>query len=299
MTRDTARPRLVARAVTVALWAVGSAYLLRHEWHSASPDWVVMASTPIVWGVIISLPLLAAYARRERQWLATVLIWLAAIVGSAYTLNATIGRQAAERDVAVATAEEIVKQRRTVEGDIATAKANLEAARQKCGAGKVCHEASKVLIGVYERQVAAHETKLGTLTFAAPAAGEHRIAALISLVFGLDLDTVSTVVGLLAPCLFGITLELAAFAAAMYGWHPERQHLPGPANVATLANVPGKAPATHPVIDALARAGRPLNNGELAKLMGVCDGEATKRRREVANLILTKRIGREVVVSLH
>jgi hypothetical protein len=111
MTYTITRPRTVARAATIALWAVGSAYLIRHELAAASPDPVVIASTPVVWGVVISLPILATYARQDRQWVAMALIWLAALVGSAYTLHATFGRQASARDTAVATAEHVITQR--------------------------------------------------------------------------------------------------------------------------------------------------------------------------------------------
>ena len=111
---------------------------------------------------------------------------------------------------------------------------------------------------------------------------------------GKDLAASEQMIALIAPALFGLTLELSAFAVAMLGWHPTRQPLPLllPAeNVA--ANV-----SKHPVIAALERARRPVNNSELAKLMNVCNGEATKRRREVANVINVQRIGRECMISL-
>jgi len=102
----------------------------------------------------------------------------------------------------------------------------------------------------------------------------------------------------------GLTLELSAFAAAMYGWHPGaapvqpvRQHLPALAKPEIVANVAANV-APHPVIDALIRAGRPLTNGELARMMNCCDGEATKRRREVSHVVNTRRAGRHVLVSL-
>ena len=120
--------------------------------------------------------------------------------------------------------------------------------------------------------------------------GERRLAALLSFATGKDLAASEQMIALIAPALFGLTLELSAFAVAMLGWHPTRKPLPRllpPANV-------GK----HPVILALEQARRPVNNSELAKLMNVCNGEATKRRREVANVIKVQRIGRECMISL-
>lgn len=52
------------------------------------------------------------------------------------------------------------------------------------------------------------------------------------------------------------------------------------------------------IIDVLREAGRPLSNRELARLMNVCDGEATKRRREVADRLKEVREGKHVMVAL-
>lgn len=62
--------------------------------------------------------------------------------------------------------------------------------------------------------------------------------------------------------------------------------------------IPLPVPRTHPVIQALETAGRPLTNRELARLMGVSDGEASKRCREVAAYTDVCRQGKYVLVSL-
>lgn len=291
MTRCTPRPVWAARAVTVALWAVGSAYLIK----DAPADPVIVASTPVVWAVVIALPILATYARRDGQWLAMALIWLAAIVGSAYTLQATLGRQAASRDVAVASAIEISRQREAVARDLETTNTNLEAARQRCGSGRTCHESTKQLIGMYERQAAAHSAKLDTLKLPAPNAGERRIAWLVTIATGWNPETVAETVSMLLPALFGLTLELAAFACAMYGWHPASRQFPtfsAPEKLITDDR------PTHPVISALASVGKPLSNGELARLMNVSPGEASKRRKEVESRLRVWRDGQHVMASL-
>lgn len=299
-------PRLVARAVTIALWGVGSAYLLRHEWAAASPDWVVISTTPVVWGVILALPVLSTYARHDRQWVATMLLWLAAIVGSAYTLNATIGRQASNRDAAVHSAEATAKHRDTLTLALDAEKLRRQNTLDRCGTGRVCHESTRNLIGMHQLEIERIERQIAGLTVAAPQAGEQRVAALLALLTGIDLTFAGEIVGLLAPCLLGLTLEMSAFAAAMYGWHPGKRQAPAmlsepplPGKRAPLpANVVELRPGKHPVIDALSRAGRPVNNGELARLMGVCQPESTKRRREVADQICEWRDGKHVMVAL-
>lgn len=295
---------MVARAATIALWAVGSAYLVKPELDRAIVDYVAIVSTPIIWAVVISLPILAAYARRERQWTAAILIWLAAVVGSAHTMQGTLGRQAATRDIAVAQAEAVAKQRTTIERDLTAAKSMLAAARAKCAAGRECLPATKATIAVYEGAVAGHEHRLSKLVAAAPAAGEARIAALLSFATGATAASSAAIVAMIVPALLGLTLELSAFAVAMLGWHPPRQVTATAGKSSELISTvskPGQLCAEvrkHPVIAALERAGRPVSNGELAHLMAVCAGEATKRRREVADSIREVRVGRHIMVSL-
>jgi hypothetical protein len=52
------------------------------------------------------------------------------------------------------------------------------------------------------------------------------------------------------------------------------------------------------ILDVLREAGRPLSNRELARLMNVCDGEATKRRRDFADRLKEVRDGKHVMVAL-
>jgi hypothetical protein len=54
----------------------------------------------------------------------------------------------------------------------------------------------------------------------------------------------------------------------------------------------------HPVVRVLENVGRPVTNGELARLMGVSDGEASKRWREVAHLLEVARAGKERRITL-
>lgn len=293
----TTRPQWVARLCTIALWSVGSAYLV---WNDKTGDPIVIYSAPVVWAVVICLPILATYARHDRQWVTACLLWVAALAGCAYTLQATIGRQAESRDVRVLSSAEIDSTRLRIERERDAAKQMLDAARARCGQGRVCHASTKETIGVYEGAVAGHEARLAALTVAAPDAGEKRIARLLEIVSGKNW---SELVALITPCLFGLVLELATLAAAMYGWHPSRSivensHNPRPGQRAPLpANVvafPGK----HPVIEALERAGRPVNNSELARLMAVCQPESTKRRREVAGQIREWREGKHLMVAL-
>lgn len=241
MQNHTTRPQWVARVSTVALWAVGSAYLIKSELVSPAPDWVLLCSTPVVWAVIISLPILATYARRDGQWVAMALIWCAAIAGSVYTLQATLGRQAETRDVRVERAAQINADRARLLADLDRNKAMLSEAQTKCGQGRRCYDSTRATIRVYEQAVAGVEAKLARIEPVKAAAGERRIAALISALSGAKLDTVSTAVGLALPALFGIVVELAAFSLAMYGWHPAKP-INGSVTVRTVYREPTPEP---------------------------------------------------------
>jgi len=299
MNHTTTRPQWVARAATIALWGVGSAYLTIND---KTGDPVVYYSAPVVWAVVISLPILATYARYDRQWIASALLWVAALAGCAYTLQMTIGRQAESRDVRVSQAGEVDNARHRITLDLDAAKGMLNQARARCGTGKVCHDSTRATIAIYEGAVAGHEARLAKLSTSAPDAGEKRIARLIQLMFGVDL---AELVSIVTTIMFGLVLELATFSTAMFGWHPGRrsrpetlaQPLPPGKRSPLPANVVAFRPK-HPVIDALERAGRPVNNSELASLMAVCQPESSKRRREVASQIREWRDGKHVMVAL-
>lgn len=57
--------------------------------------------------------------------------------------------------------------------------------------------------------------------------------------------------------------------------------------------------ASHPAIEALTKNGGSVaSNRELAEIMGVCDGEATKRRAEVRHMLIEERVGKECRIRL-
>lgn len=76
-----------------------------------------------------------------------------------------------------------------------------------------------------------------------------------------------------------------------------------PATVATVASGPRPAsrqplPEAKAVLEALARAGRPMSNDELAAALGVHKGTASKRVKALGPAIVKVRQGREVALSL-
>ena len=318
MAERTIQPRWVARIMTALLWGVGSAHLIKTELAVPSPDYVMIGSVPIIWAVVIALPVMAALAFRAWRPLTAVLLIGAALIGSAYTINGTLTRQSEQRDTRSAAATAAATQRQQLLNQIESGERELSKAVTRCGTGKTCSDATLAAISVHEDLLTTRRARLASMSFAAPNAGEKRIAALLAALTGRLPADLEPLVGMIVPALFGLFCEFAAMATAMMGWHPEkvagkgfrhvfRRRLPendttpppsGRKNVSRETLPANVVPLKHPVIAALEKAGRSVNNGELAELMGVCDGEATKRRREVAGKLHVERVGRECKIAL-
>lgn len=304
MSKHTPAALWVARAITVALWLVGSAFLVQAELEQSSKDWVKMVSIPIVWAVVITLPALIGVALRERQLIAVLFLSVGAVVGIAYTLSGTIARQSEARDVAVKTASESSTRRDDLMRKLKAAEDMLTGAQKEAKASckKTYSDRCKGLrltIGVYEGAVAGHKHELSKLSVANPAAGETRVSAALSAAFG---GQWSTFVGLFQPALLGFTIEIVAFGTAIVGW-PHRRRAAGNDNVprAVTPVATDEDPRdTDAIVAVLSRAKSPLSNRELARATG--GSEATVHRRvtelEAAGLVQRHRDGRQVAIRL-
>jgi hypothetical protein len=131
---------------------------------------------------------------------------------------------------------------------------------------------------------------------------------------GLPIPRVIEALLLLAyPFLQVLFCEIGAIVGYAIGLgHTVRQRLPGaggnlsgngfrfprPATVSGPERVAERVSDEDAVLDALARAARPITNAELAELMGVSEGEASKRVSALASRVQRVRRGREVAISL-
>lgn len=262
MQATTPAPRRVARAIAIALWAVGSATLIKTELIAPEPDYVVIAATPVVWLAVIILPILSSYALRERQWLAGALLALAALVGSAYTLTGTLSRSSEARDARIARAEAQSIERRRITDEREEAAEMLEQSQKRLarecstGRGDRC-KGIEATVSVYTAAVAGHDAALAKLTIESPAAGERRVAAALAALPWANGDAAdyAEAVGLWMPALLGLVLEVGALATAMFGWHgqslPRRRDsfqtsFAGFADPAMFAGPQGSGPRSGP-----------------------------------------------------
>lgn len=227
--RDTSKlPRYTARTLAVMLWIAGSAYLVRNELGMPSPDWVVIATMPLIWAAVIALPILAHHAWTQRELTACLLLSVAAIVGSAFTLQGTIARQSEARDGKVAEAQASNFKRSELLEELGRAQKRLDDANKyadmerttTCGPRCKDWERRAVEVKAYIDQTTA---AIATLGADKPvASGEKRVAAAIGLLPFVKADQakVEAAVALFLPSLFGLFLELAALASAFFGWRP-------------------------------------------------------------------------------
>jgi hypothetical protein len=221
-------PRWVARALAVLLWIAGSSYLVRNELAMPTPDWVVICTMPLIWAAVIALPILAHHAWKQREITACLLLSVAAIVGSAFTLQGTIARQSEARDGKVAEAQASNFKRAELLEELGRAQKRLDDANKyadmerttTCGPRCKDWERRAVEVKAYIDQTTAAIAALGADK--PVASGEKRVAAAIGLLpfVTASQEKVEAAVALFLPSLFGLFLELAALASAFFGWRP-------------------------------------------------------------------------------
>lgn len=216
---------LAARYAVLILWVIGSIYLMAFEWAKSPFDFIVFAATPIVWATIISLPVIGLFAWRNGRYIASLLICVCAIIGVTYTSANTISRQAIQRDTNIENKDSDDKKREKLEWSLDQNQKmlndELKLKRKKCDSNPR-FDCTQIewSVGVYEKAVKSDKADLKALGKPISiSAGENRIAKFIAMITGNEEKDSRYFVGLVLPAVFGVFIELTAFALAMYGWH--------------------------------------------------------------------------------
>ena len=235
-----------------------------------------------------------------------------ACLGSSLTVYETMGRRAEVRDVKVASAKQSVEEVARISRDLVLTRElvteSQKAVGLECasGRGKKCEGLTFVL---NQRQASLEKLEGQMEHLGAPPPVDpkaERAAAFLAL-FGFAPKPVKANVAVFEPMVLPFFLELGSIFLFGYG---VKRHRPATVKVATSTppdegkKVP-RLPA--PSISheeqalriALAKASGPVTNDELALLMGVTKGEASKRVRDHAHVVKRQRVGRQVAISLH
>lgn len=332
-TTTSAMPQRIALVLAGLLWAVGSAYLVQSELRHAEPDYVVIAATPLVWAVVIALPILAHHALRDGRMVAAALLTIAAVVGSAYTLTGTIGRQAERTETAVLEAEASGEGRKLLEDELKRTQISLDAAHREARAACKSKSWTDNCQGM-ERREKAYQARVDQLVGAigdAPAAkpkasGNRRVTEALVLISGKPTSVIEPWVSAFGDSLLGLLLELGALALGFYGCGPSRTParsapkgsepsggkkvekampaLPSPVET-VLASETKAEPAmfdedTAAVLKALKGRQAAMTNEELRAAIGRSKGQTSKvvTKAERAGLVTRERNGREVQIRL-
>lgn len=261
----------------------------------------------------------AVRGRRLFPALGLVLLLAASTV---YLVTASAGRNAASAEAkaaktrsdnqargrleeAIADARERLA-RANDEADQARREANAECRsgkKTKCEGSTFAHERAEAAAKDIEARIALDEAHLRLMNPVTTDDAELRYAATVfASLPGVSSDTDEILARLRLWMPFGLTLILELGTIVFLGLgipKTQRQRLPRFPETIADGNRPWKSTSSHPVLAALSSAGGAVgSNRELARLMKVTDGEASKRWREVADLLEIVRDGRECRISL-
>jgi hypothetical protein len=243
------------------------------------------------------------------------------VAGTFVCVTGSAGRGAEVAQRKAAAAGNINEARREVADQLAKARADralLAAAMAKecaSGEGPKCRGA-RASVEYADSHIAILEVRKNDMAPEQEANVRLKHAARVFAFFnpGADARRIEQGLELIWPFALALIMELGTIVFLGLGLGHERR---GALSVAELAETVSKRSAAATVsnsatvsrkqcglgenaevVTALRSADRPLTNGQLAALMGVTKGEASKRRKRVAHLLKTERRGREVRVSL-
>lgn len=265
---------------------------------------------PLIVCITISMGHLASVALRRWHILSATLFGLAFLGGLLVTVYASVGAQksgpTARQEKSIASHNETLsdkktqldraRKRETEARTMADREMTGEACGRRCNDWRLREKEAAAHAAQIERQIVGLGSEQITPSRAKPFA---EAAA----VFGLNRDQVETIASTFEPFAFSLLFELTAILAFGYGFRPRRRDKAASAEIHQALTY--EKPLTEDEIEELKKlilgAGRPLSNGELAKIARISPSEASKRvSAGVARGILNRtRAGREVAITVH
>lgn len=317
-----------ARALAIsagAAFVTGALVILLGDAISTPSQWTTthLLTVLTVFGTIAAGHLMHD-AVRARHPFATFGFLVLFLSGTGLVVYQSVGRQAEKSDVIVYDAEaanaaiadksaDLAKARRRF--DEANAAADDEMTGSRCG--RRCNDWKqratevKALITQLEGEIAA----LGPKKPVAPKADK---MAEVAALFGADKARAKAILMLMEPFFWTLFFEIGSIVSLGFAF----RHRPTVAGKKTIAETFSEAdpeplpprprkgktfsssnvvrlPSKHPVVAALEKNGGTVSsNRELAALMCVTDGEASKRWQEVSDQLHVTRVGKRVEIAL-
>jgi hypothetical protein len=275
----------IAIAIAMLLWGLSTALLIEHL--DPAGSWALYASVPVVTAAIAVLPLFIESGLRAGQVLKSAMMMVLFAVLTAYSLTQLVGRTGEVRDQRVAAASISERPWLMLEDELKRAKARVDDADRevlrecKSGFGSKCDGWKRTLA---ERQARVAELNRDIFALAPPTvsapADAKRIAALLH-----PWGVTASDVNMWQPLLLPVGLEFGVWVLLWFGFsHVSRKPKPQKLDAVEMA---------------LARAGRPLTNNELAEALGVTKGAASKMVAARSGRVRKERDGKRVMITLH
>lgn len=262
----------------------------------------------------------------------------ALFIGSTgYVVIASGGRSAEQAAIKVVHATNIAERRAAAKAVLEKAEAahtaavvywttQRDAAAKECspekgGKGKKCdgttetRDAALAVADKRHNDVKEARRAYDALTPALPAnAGYAHFAKIVSVFTGAEIEATTAKIALAMPFVIVLVTELATIVFLHMGLTPIDRSYPNPDRSPptsikddrltrvppTRGGQPIALPADiveHPVIKAL-RRGAANSNDELASRLGESKGEASKKRGEVRDLLIERKLGRQTLIDL-
>ena len=296
MVRHYSVPQWIAMALGGGLLGLQTWLLLEHALAAPGTSSALIASVPFVTVTLAAIPSLMEACLRARAPLKALglLLVFGLLVG--YSLPQAIGRAGEVRDVKIAEAKASHRPLRLLQEELRRALVRVDDAdrevKRECtgGFGPKCDGWQRTMA---ERQARADQLTGDIAKLAPPKIGASD-APRIAAVLGIS----EAAVNLYQPLFLPVAMELGVWVLLWLAFSPTMMR-EVPRSVSELPK-PATVPArpADPVVDALAAAGRPLSNQELAQALGVSEGQAVKLVARRQHLIRKDRDGRQVAISL-
>lgn len=299
---------------------------LIHPVDWVSTQWITILT---VFGTIAAGHLLND-AARARHLFASLGFLVLFISGTCLVVCQSLGRQAETFETTTLSAEATNKAIADKTADLSSAKArrdyadkagDREMTGQRCGPRcKEWRQNSKdisVVIAQLERDIAA----LGPQK---PVNAKAERLAEMAALFGFDKLKTMASFSLLEPLLWTLFFEIGSIVSLGFAFRAGKRRIMVAANdcrtiandFQTETNLPQPPPTgkrkverlpenviemmeKHPVVIALeSNGGSVASNQQLARLMGVCEGESSKRWQEIENQLLVQKVGKQLRIEL-
>jgi hypothetical protein len=286
------------------IFALGTAYVLFADVRSLAD----ITTDHVMTGLVLVGTIAAGHmfwpAARGGRLLAALGLAILFVSGTFICVTGSAGRSAEVSQRKEAEAKKVNGGREAAETDLKKAKTERDTlttnAAQQCssGPGPRC-KGARALLEMADSHIAILEVRLDDMHPEQQVNGGLAHAAKVfALVVPAQPQQIEMALVLLWPFAKAMMLEVATIVFLGLGLGHKTVSSSSVAKPVTVATVSEPETEVDPVIAALRRVKRPVTNDELAAILGVTKGTASRKVAALNGVIRKDRVGREVAISL-